>query len=223
MQPLNLNSLNMGSNPLLEMSNEVYMVVIIISIIIGLLQCFLGYRKFKFILGVLGFMFGAILAGTIGLQISEESYIALISGVLGGFVGAALFMVLYYIGIFVMGAALGGGLAYLIISTSSNSESIPLIVMAVIGGILALVLQKLMIIISTAFGGSWAVVSGVSYFTTNFDMRRIEYFLRRAGTQLYVILLCTLVLAICGIVIQYRASSPKIADNDEKSSEKIKD
>ena len=33
MQPLNLNSLNLGSNPLLEMSNEVFTAIIIISII----------------------------------------------------------------------------------------------------------------------------------------------------------------------------------------------
>ena len=211
----------------MDLPQDVLNVIIGLSILVGALQCFFGYRIFKLILGLTGFLLGGALAGAVGYAISQEEAVALLAGLVGGFIGAALMVVLYFIGIFLIGALLGGVLgAVLFVVAESNPEPAVLLILAVIAGVIALIFQKFMIIVSTGFGGAWSVVTGIAYFTTgSIDPTNLERMFRSGGSHLYTILLCWLALGIVGVIVQYRSvptkekeAQPPAAPDGEKSA-----
>jgi len=190
----------------MSIPQDVLNVIIGLGILVGAIQCFFGYRIFKFILGLTGFLVGGALAAAIGYALSQEEAVALLAGLVGGFIGAALMVALYFIGIFLIGAFLGGVLgAVLFAVAGSNPEPAVLLILAVIAGVVALVFQKFMIIISTGFGGAWSIVIGIAYFTTGaIDPTNIERLFRSGGSHLYAIVLCWLALGIVGVIVQYK-------------------
>ena len=182
-----------------------------LSVIIGLIYCFLGYRIFKFILGLTGFLIGGALVGGVAYAISQQEVTGILMGVVGGALGAALLVALYFVGVFLLGAVLGGGLGFLLAALAGGSpEPAILIILAIIGGVVALFVQKFMIIVTTAFSGAFNVVIGVAYFATGaVDLTNLERFIRYGGTRLYVTLLCGLALGVAGVIVQYKSASAK--------------
>ncbi len=196
---------------------EIYDIIIAFSIVFGAVQCFFGYRIFKIVLGMMGFLFGGVLASIIGYAVSQEVAVAVISGLVGGFIGAVLMVALYFVGIFLIGALFGGILAGVLFAAAQTSpEPAVLIVAAVFAGIIALVFQKFIIIVSTAFNGAWAVVSGIGHFTTDTDFTDITELVRAEATQLYVVILCSLALGIVGVIVQYRTAPAKEEDRSHE-------
>jgi hypothetical protein len=195
----------------MDLPQDVLNVIIGLIILVGALQCFFGYRIFKFILGLTGFLLGGALAGAIGYGISQEVAVAVLAGLVGGFIGAALMVALYFIVIFLIGALFGGVLgAVLFAVAESNPEPAVLLILAVIAGVVALIIQKFMIIVSTGFGGAWSVVTGIAYFTTGaIDPTNFERMFRSGGSHRYAILLCWLALGIVGVIVQYKSAPTK--------------
>ena len=190
----------------MRLPSDLLNVIIGLGVLVGAIQCFFGYRIFKIILGLIGFITGGALAGAIGYGISGEEGVAFLSAIVGGAIGAALLIALYFIGVFLIGAFLGGLMGVILFGVSNTSpEPAVLLILALIGGVIALIFQKFMIILSTSFGGSWSMVTGIAYFTIRgFDPTNLKYFLRSGGTQLYAIILCWLALGIFGLIVQYR-------------------
>lgn len=194
----------------MDIHQDVLNVIIGLSVLVGALQCFFGYRIFKFILGLTGFLIGGVLAVAIGYSFSQEEAFALLAGLVGGFIGATLMVMLYYVGIFLIGALLGSFLGTVLYAVAENTpEPAVLLILAVIVGVIALISQKFMIIVSTGFGGAWLVVTGIAFFTTEIiDLSNLDQIFRSAGSHLYAIILCWLALGIVGVIVQYR-SEPK--------------
>ena len=186
-------------------------LVIGLGIIIGAIQCFFGYRIFKIVLGLTGFIVGGVLAASIGYEMSQKEVVALLSGLAGGVIGAALMVALYFVGVFLIGAFLGGVVGVALFATAGiNPELVVLLILGVIGGVVALIFQKFMIIVSTAFVGAWNVVFGIAYFVTGtIDPTNVEGLFRAGGTQPYVILLCWIALGIVGVIVQYKSTPVK--------------
>ena len=78
--------------------------VAIILLCGGLLACFLGYRLFRFVLGVYGLLLGAILA--VQLVGPEELWATVATAIVGGIGGVLVFLAAYYVGVALVGAAL---------------------------------------------------------------------------------------------------------------------
>jgi hypothetical protein len=188
----------------MHLPQNVLHIIIGFGIIVGAIQCFFGYRIFKFVLGLTGFILGFAICAAIGYTISQKEVIALLAGLAGGFIGATLIVFLYFIGIFLIGAFLGGVLgAALFTGAGYNPEPAVLIILAIIVGVIALIFQKIMIIVSTGFGGAWSVVTGIAYFTTGaIDPTNIEKFFRSEGSKRYAILVCWLALGLVGVIVQ---------------------
>lgn len=210
----------------MDLNQDVLSVIIGLTILVGALQCFFGYRIFKFILGLTGFLLGGALASVIGYTFSQEEAFVLLTGLVGGFIGAALMVTLYYVGIFLIGAILGSVLGTVLYAVAeSNPDPAILLILAVLAGIIALIFQKFMIIVSTAFGGAWGVVIGIAYFITGtVNLSNPEQIFSSGGKYLYALLLCWLALGVAGVIIQYRSAPTKetqpLAPSDsEKSSE----
>lgn len=183
-------------------------VIIGLIILFSLIQCFYGYRIFKSIIKFMGFLVGAIVAGLIGMAISKEEMIAIFTGFIGGFVGAEVFLAFYFIGIFFTGAFLGSVLGTVLFAMEESSpEPAVLIILAVIAGVIALIYQKFMIIVSTGFSGAWVAVIGIAYFTTGaIEPENFARLLRSGGGHLYATLLCWLALGIMSVIVQYKTA-----------------
>jgi hypothetical protein len=191
----------------------------LVSIGLGVVYCFFGYRMFKVILGILGFVSGAYLVAAIAFNLlgREQAVLVISAGLVGGIIGAVLVVAFYFIGIFLLGAWLGSLLGILLTGGGESTvATVILLVLAVIGGIVALTLQKLMIVISTALSGAWAIVSGVIHFLGDArgPIRPFQYHpnlraLRSMGVWGYAMLLCWVLLGIAGMVVQYRITTEK--------------
>jgi len=126
----------------------------------GALSCFAGYRLFKIVLGIYGFILGAMLASsTMGVSNTTGMIVA---ALVGGLAGALLLMFAYFIGIALVGAGLGALVAHVGWSSvrSGDPPALVVILLSILGSMGAMLLQRYVIIVATAFGGAWTMIVG---------------------------------------------------------------
>jgi len=182
---------------------------------VGLLTCFLGYRLLKITLGIMGFIAGASGGWALGSSLEPgNSGIALVCAVIGAAIGAVLYVWLFYLGIFLLGAGAGA----VVVAAFSNAAGyqplpIPLFAVAILFGVLALVMQKFMIIVSTAFLGSYLVMAGIFHLVPSLHHHSPLWFNHAqpgsVGSWGYVALVFWLVLGLAGVSFQNRAHRTK--------------
>jgi hypothetical protein len=125
----------------------------------GLLACFVGHRLFRVVLGLYGFVTGALL--TSAVMGATDPKTAMLAMLAGGAVGALVLILAYFVGVALVGAALGAVIVHMIWAQLAR-EPHPLIVIAgtVTGALCAMALQRYVIILATAFGGAWTALVG---------------------------------------------------------------
>jgi hypothetical protein len=138
-----------------------YGLIAAIALVLGgAVACFAGYRLFRIVLAIYGFIFGAYLASsTMG---SSNAVGMLVAALVGGLLGSIVFFFAYFLGIALVGAGLGALIAHLAWTQWSGAEPPVLIVLlfAIVGTAAALILQRYVIIVSTAFSGAWTIILG---------------------------------------------------------------
>ena len=133
----------------------------ILLILGGALSCFAGYRLFRLVLGIYGFILGAMLASSV-MGVSNTTGM-IVAAVVGGIAGALVLVFAYFIGIALVGAALGAlvvapvGWGYV---GAGDPPALVVIASSVLGAIGAMLLQRYVSIVATAFFGAWMVVVG---------------------------------------------------------------
>jgi len=132
----------------------------IILVLGGLLACLAGYRLFRLVLGVYGFILGALLA-TSAVGSAETAWLVG-AAIVGGLVGALILVAAYFVGVALVGAGLAA-LAVNLVSAQFGADPHPVVVIlfAIAGALGALSLQRYVIIVGTAFAGAWTLVIGV--------------------------------------------------------------
>jgi len=193
------------------MNNDVWIgqIAAPVAVIAGLLACFWGYRLLKVTLAIVGLLAGAAGGWEFGLSLAPgNTGIALACALICGLLGAILCVWLFFFGIFLLGASAGAIIAAgLFEGTGHQAPPLLLLVFAVIFGVLALVLQKFMIIVSTAFGGSYLITAGILHFVGAAPKAAPLWFDRvsspSAGALGYVALALWFVLGLLGIRFQY--------------------
>ena len=175
-------------------------------ILLGSLNCFFGYRIFIFFLQVLGFIFGVILGEILGLLIFSDELIAFITALVGGIamINAVktLYEYLVYINGFILGAIIGLIIIFLNGIEDIGISTVLIIICGIIGGILAKIIEKLSIIVSTSFSGAWLIVTGFSLFwDVKWELDTIILSLIIVNIKKIVL---WVLLGITGIIIQYR-------------------
>jgi hypothetical protein len=132
----------------------------ILLVLGGALSCFAGYRLFKVVLGIYGFILGALLASS--AMGGSNTVGMIVAALVGGIAGALLLMFAYFIGIALVGAGLGALVAHVGWGYvgSGDPPAVVVILLAVLGSIGAMLLQRYVIIVATAFGGAWTVIVG---------------------------------------------------------------
>jgi hypothetical protein len=138
-----------------------YQLPAAISLILGsTIACFFGYRLFRVVLAIFGFIFGAALGSS--LFGASDTSLMVAAAVVGGLLGAGLLFAAYFVGVALAGAGLGVLAAHLISSATGNDAGfLVIVVCAVVGSIASMYLQRYFIIVATAFGGAWGLIVGV--------------------------------------------------------------
>jgi hypothetical protein len=201
------------------LTKEPLLVTALVMVVIGAVACFAGYRVFRVLLALQGFIAGVILglalANSIPLAPDQLTTVRLILGLGGGLIGAAVAWLLFIVAVFLSGAAFGVLIANAVATnTGDPSRLVLILVLALVGGIVALSFQKLFIVVSTAFGGALLAVSGAYRFLTgqgnNNDLLMNPGLLlhpnaaQTLGNVYTLLLLVGVVLAVIGILVQYR-------------------
>ena len=133
----------------------------VILLLGGLLACFAGYRIFRIVLGIYGFILGALIATSI--VGTENTLWTILAALAGGGVGALVLIGAYFIGVALIGAGLGAMLANVVWAwIGGEPHVLVVVVLAILGALAALALQRYVIIIATAFGGAQTVVVGAA-------------------------------------------------------------
>ena len=125
----------------------------------GIVACFFGYRLFRIVLAVFGFIFGAFVSSSI-FGISDTTPM-IVAAVLGGIFGALLLLAAYFVAVALIGAGLGAVVANLLLSSGNQDPHFLFVVFfAIVGAAASMYLQRYFIIVGTAFGGAWSILVG---------------------------------------------------------------
>jgi hypothetical protein len=125
----------------------------------GLIACFAGYRVFRIVLGIYGFILGALFASS--AMGTEHTLWMVGAALVGGIAGALILIAAYFVGVALLGAGIGALAASLIwASLGREPHAIVVILFAVAGALGALALQRYVIVGATSFGGAWTVIVG---------------------------------------------------------------
>jgi Domain of unknown function (DUF4203) len=132
----------------------------------GLLSCLFGYRLFKVVLAIFGFIIGGLAASSVFGEGAATGMV--IAAIVGGLGGAALLLAAYFVGVALVGAAVGVATVH-VIWTQIQGDPHPAVVIlfAIAGALAATWLQRYVIILGTAFGGAWTVVVGAAALLGN--------------------------------------------------------
>jgi Domain of unknown function (DUF4203) len=179
----------------------------VILLLGGLCSCFAGYRIFRFVLAFFGFVVGVLFVSS--AMGSDQTLWMIGASLVGGLIGAVVLFAAYFVGVALIGAGLGAGLAMVLWAALDREPGIiPVIILAVLGAIGALWAQRHVIIVATAFAGAQTAVVGAAELMTG----------RRTATRdmfhVYLLdplpntrwdLVAFVVLAALGLVFQLRS------------------
>lgn len=126
----------------------------------GAVACFAGHRLFRIVLGIYGFIIGAMFTSS---MMGASSQMAMIVGaIVGGLAGSLVLVMAYFVGIAIIGAGLGALIAHTVWAWMGTGEPpvIGVIVASIAGALAAMMLQRYVIIVGTAIAGSWTMIVG---------------------------------------------------------------
>jgi len=203
-----------------ELSATALNVVAGLAISWGLVNCFFGHRIFKIVLGIAGFAVGMSIGAGVGAQMGEGQQVwVLVGSLIGGLAGSLLIIWLHVVGVFLAGAALGaivGGAAATAMKVQGLTALAVVVVPALLLGVVALMLQKLLIIVATSFGGaSIAVVGALQVIKKEGPLRlandpqAMQAYLRVEGATVAG---AWLILGFVGVLVQYLFTARKAVE-----------
>ncbi len=180
----------------------------IILVLGGLLACFAGFRVFRIVLGIYGFILGALVASS--AMGADQTWYMVAAAIVGGLVGALILILAYFVGVALIGGALGALVANVLWAAFSREPGlIFVIVFAVLGALGALAVQRYVIIVSTAYGGAQTAVVGVAALLAKRGVDAASHSVYRVypidpipGTKMDLI--AWLLLGTIGLVVQLK-------------------
>jgi Domain of unknown function (DUF4203) len=131
----------------------------------GAMACFAGYRLFRLVLGVYGFILGALFASS--LVGAGGTWTTVAAAVAGGAAGALVLLVGYFVGVALIGAGIGALAVNLAWKPfGGDPHWAVVLVVAAVGAIAAMKFQRYVIVLATAFAGAWTLLKGAEMLMT---------------------------------------------------------
>lgn len=205
---------------------ELYPWFSVAAIVWGLLDCFFGYRVFKLTIALLGAVAGALLglAGAQAAGFGSGGELAALA--IGALTGTGLAFLAYIAAVFVAGFGFGATLAILLLSHFHHMVALlGALIVGVVGGIAAVKLQRVLIILSTALLGAFRAIFALMYFTNQLDwlyyFRQPQQIPAAIDTNGWVFP-AVLVLAAVGAIAQFEIGGGKGGSGAKKKDKKDK-
>ena len=108
----------------------------------GVIACFAGYRVFRIVLGIYGFILGALFASS--AMGTEHTMWMIGAALVGGIVGALILIAAYFVGVALVGAGIGALVASLVWAALGREPGALVVILFSIAGALgALALQQI--------------------------------------------------------------------------------
>ncbi len=135
----------------------------------GVLACFAGHRLFRLVLGIYGFIIGAMVASSIVGVTSNTGM--LVAAAIGGLLGSVVMVFAWFVGVSLVGAGLGVLVAHLVWTqvAAGDPPAMAVIAVAVGGAVGAMFVQKYVIVVGTAFAGAWTILLSASSWLAKAD------------------------------------------------------
>ena len=176
---------------------NVLSIVGVIVCIIGLLQCFLGYRLFRIWCGIVGFFIGVMLAvalATTGIlhESTAADLISVLLIIVLGITGALIANKVYLVGLFLYAFSAVFIIGFVLTAIFTNSLLACLVVGILAGtamGVLVVIHRRFWIILMTSIQGGLSVCTGLM--------------LIMQSTELGYAFILPLVLSVAGFFVQY--------------------
>jgi hypothetical protein len=138
----------------------------IVLLIGGIVSTFFGYRLFRIVLSIFGFIIGALAASSVFGASNTGPMI--IAALVGGLIGAGILFLAYFVGVALVGAGLGALVANIAFSAGDRAPNVlAVMLLSIIGAVAAMYLQRYFIIVGTAFGGAWTLIVGAMALVGN--------------------------------------------------------
>jgi hypothetical protein len=186
-------------------------------IVFGLVSCFFGYRVFRFLLGVWGFIGGFTLGVWFLRGIDVGPFVQLLGAIVAGIFGVFLVTLLYLLGVFLFGAGFGLLVASVILQ---NWPAIPqwfaVIILGVLGGAAAVALQSPLIKLFTAFSGAWVVIASFVGLLSGQSLGTYPFRIAASPIMTLAIYGAWLLLGAFGTSIQMRLARRRRAMEDQE-------
>jgi hypothetical protein len=134
----------------------------IVLMLVGAVTCFAGFRWFRIVLALSGFILGALVASSM-MGISNTAGMV-VAGLIGGLAGAAILLFAYFVGIALVGAVVGALVVTPALWAGFGSGDPPwqmVVALAMAGAIGAMFVQRHVIIVTTAFAGAVTFLVGI--------------------------------------------------------------
>ncbi len=182
------------------------------SLIFGAVYCFFGYKFLKIQLVAAGFYLGFNLVYFASANyLSEDLIFCLIGGVIGSFVGAALFLIIYRFALFSIGSAAGTLLGPIVLQKFPPIESRTiylsiLAAVAILGGLAASFLRRQILIFFTSTFGAFITVVSLNLIWQKNLYPNLEDVVHAYEVSTQELWWGILALAIAGIGAQFRSA-----------------
>lgn len=160
------------TGPISEIMSGLTEVLAVGSLILGILQCFFGFRLLRFWISVTGFLLGLYLGRTISSDfISEPQYAPWLIGAVCGFLLCFFAYRIYLSGVFIFCGILAASVIRMIPFPEGHAWKVVLyILMAagfVLAGVLAVKFSRPAVIFITAGAGAVVSVHALALMKTN--------------------------------------------------------
>lgn len=166
----------------------------------GLANAFFGYRIFKFVLSVTGFLIGAVIGFVVFLNtksgIADRDKMILFA-LIGGIIGASVIKIFHSLGVFITVGAMSAIIVFLFTQNSKAS-----LILGIICGIIGIFLEKATIIISTAICGGIFTAEGI-------------WLVRLSNGESSDVLFIGTVISIGGLAFQWWLEKRKTGDKED--------
>lgn len=186
-------------------------IISVVLIPVGILLLLYGYKLFKLFIGLIGFLGGSVLGFSLSFIAGDPLFTSLLCGVIGAF----LFYILYRIGLFLTGFVFGAFLSLIFASALSGDVAIASFILGgFLGGILALQLEKLIVIILSSYKGSIMLLGGTALVVFPEQQARLFETVSSNPESIISLLLnyslLLLIVTLVGILYQYEVIPNRI-------------
>ncbi len=170
----------------------------------GVLYCFIGYRVFKLMLILTGFLLaGGVSAAIVTVGFPGDWLVPSVVGVICGMLGAGVLLFLYRLGVFIVGAAFGSLVAFQVLQTAGPTwAGMAIVLSGLLAGGMALFLERPVLSFAMAVIGAWLMVATSAVFVFGDSHLRLNTDEINPPTA-WVLLLVWLVLTVFGLFTQY--------------------